>query len=68
MTDNKYQFAKFSPNYYAQSPDGIMLEAFPAMDEVLRRLNALPSNEKVAWGEFLVIMGEQFIKLGRAGK
>jgi hypothetical protein len=40
MNNIKYQFASFSRNYYPQSPDGIMLETFPAMDEVLRRLPA----------------------------
>jgi hypothetical protein len=69
MTDKiEYGFARFSPNYYARSPDGIMLERFDAMDEVLHRLLSLPAPEKTAWGEFLMLIGEQLRRLGREGQ
>jgi len=35
--------------------DGVMLESFPAMDEVIHRLAELPTKEKAAWGHFLAV-------------
>jgi len=58
-----YNYQRDSPNYYAES-NGIMLEAFPAMDEVLHRLTYLPADEQQAWGLFLMGIGQRLVELG----
>jgi hypothetical protein len=50
----------FPENYYGQI-DGIMLEQFPAMSEVLRRLANLPPEEQRAWGKMLALWGMQLV-------
>jgi hypothetical protein len=56
----KIDFADMSPNYYGQV-DGIMLEEFPAMNEVLQRLANLSPEEQKAWGKLFLAWGNALI-------
>lgn len=62
----KFEFVHMTPAYYGQYGN-VMLEGFPAMDEVLDRLSNLPTKEeKAAWGHFMAIVVARL--LGEAGE
>jgi hypothetical protein len=58
--DVDWGWKSFPPYYYGQA-SGIMLESYPAMDEVMERLISLPPEEQRAWGHFLVAIGRRLI-------
>lgn len=59
-----YGFVSLPPNVYAKA-NGIMLEEFPAMNEVMDRLTHLPPKEKLAWGQLLTVYGQRLMELGK---